>query len=497
MSDACPDNNAALSTENALKLKLGTHILKNRTTYNLNDQSLKAIQRYLRNASLNCSANDVDELDQTQSNDLTGDPKKRTLNLVTTSQGIAFPSAGILTVNSPDASVLFGSTAGVLTMTSTSLLGNVLRVDAIYGNDTTAALNNTLPFLTITAALAAAGSGDTIIIMPGTYAESFTIPTGVSVQGLNPNGVIISRSVSLATDLITMGENSRLSNVTLSLTSSSHVQLRGIVFPDTTYKTATVNAINLTVNNSSAGAGNSIVTGIQSVGSGSLGTEFPAVNGSTVTVNSTGSGAKRGILVSTANDFHIRDTKVTVTNAGAGSAIGVETSNASAIFTAHNATISGTNTGTPTAAADISQTTGSIILTATDLVNANANALGFSTRIAPTIIAWADSGNLAPGTNFMHVGTDNPGTQMFVRCNQKLIVKSLAVQSASAPGSTDTWTLFKNGIATGLTVSLTGSATGNVNASTSVSFAATDRISLRVVRGNIGSTEVVVTMELY
>jgi hypothetical protein len=376
------------------------------------------------------------------------------------------------------------------------LQGNSIRIDQVYGSDLRGSRNGT-PFATINAALNAAFSGDTVRIFPGTYNESFTIPNGVSILGIDLASVIISLNTTTATDLITMGENTRLENVTLSLTSSNHVQLRGIVFPGTTSTTAKVRTIVLTVNNSGAGAGTSNVYGVHSTGTGTPAQQTSALRASTVTVNSTGAGSKRGILVSTANNYHIRDSNVVVTNSGTGSAIGVETNNASAAFSAHTSTISGTNSNTPTAAADISQTLGSITIATTDLINANANGLGFSTAVSPTIITWADAGLLSAGTNFMHVGTSSPGNQMFVRCPQPLIVKSLSVQTATAPGSTDTWTVFKNGVSTGLAVSLTTPSTSNVNNSQSVSFATGDRISLQVVRGASGSSETNVTMLLY
>lgn len=376
------------------------------------------------------------------------------------------------------------------------LIGKVLRVDSVFGSDARGARHG-IPFASISAALSAAVSGDTVWIFPGTYAESFTIPSGVSVLGLTATAVKITKAVSIATDLITMGENSRLENITLTLTSSSHVQLRGVVFPGTTSATSKVVNIILTVDNSTAGAGTSNVYGIHSNGTGLPGEEFSALRASTLTVNSVGAGAKRGILVDSASDFHMRDSNIAVTNNGTGSAIGAETNNASATFTTRTSTISGINTGTPSAAADISQTAGIMTVATTDLLNANANGLGFSTAVSPNIIVWADSGTLSAGTNFMQVGTASPGNQMFVRCPQSLIVKSLSVQTATAPGSTDTWTLFKNGVATTFTVALTTPATSNVNNAKSVSFATGDRISLQIVRGSAGTTQTNVTMQLY
>lgn len=379
---------------------------------------------------------------------------------------------------------------GPMGATGPTDFGNVVRVDQVFGNDATGQRNGS-PFLTINAALAVALPGDVVWIFPGTYAESFTIPAGVTVRGLAQGAVTISKSVAVATDLVTMGENTRLEDVELILTSASHVNLRGIVFPGTTSATAKLRTATLFVDNASApGAGTSEVYGIHSNGTGTPGEETFAVNDCIITVNSTGLGAKRGILVDTPNDFHIRNANIAVTNTGGGSAIGVETNNAGALFTTRTSTISGTT-------ADISQTLGIMTIVTTDLLHATANGLGFSTDISPSLIVWADVGTLPAATNFMHVGTDTPANEMFVRTNQPLLVKSLSVRTRTPPGSTDTWTLFKNGIATPFTISLTTPNTDNVNNAQSVSYAPGDSISLQVTRGLAGASETVVVMDLY
>jgi hypothetical protein len=54
-------------------------------------------------------------------------------------------------------------------------------------------------FSTITAALAAAVSGDVVRVGPGTYAESFTIPSGVTVVGSSADAVVITGSGATGT----------------------------------------------------------------------------------------------------------------------------------------------------------------------------------------------------------------------------------------------------------------------------------------------------------
>jgi hypothetical protein len=96
-------------------------------------------------------------------------------------------------------------------MTGPAALGNVLRVDAVYGIDASGNRGG-LPYLTVGAAVAAAQSGDTVWILPGTYnlEAGITIPSGISIRGLSVQTVILQMlTVTAATTLITMGENTR------------------------------------------------------------------------------------------------------------------------------------------------------------------------------------------------------------------------------------------------------------------------------------------------
>src|SRR5713226_1305170 len=69
--------------------------------------------------------------------------------------------------------------------------GNLVWVDPVNGNDALAVRGRlTVPFLTLTAAKNAAQSGDTIIVMPGTYNERDLAKNGVNWHFLN--GAIIN-----------------------------------------------------------------------------------------------------------------------------------------------------------------------------------------------------------------------------------------------------------------------------------------------------------------
>lgn len=373
--------------------------------------------------------------------------------------------------------------------------GNVVRVDQVYGNDATG-VRNGQPFLTITAALAAALSGDACWIFPGTYAESFTIPDGVAIMGLTAGAVTISKTVAVATDLVTMGENTRLENVKLTLSSSSHVQLRGIVFPGTTSATAKVRTIVLKVDNSTADiGGSSNVYGIHSTGTGTPGEEVQALRASTIEVKSIGGGTKRALLVDSASDWHARDSNFLVTSAGgAGSYIAAETNHASAEIDLRTSTCQG-----PTA--DISQTLGTFTVVTTDLLTANANGLGFNTKISPSTIIFADPGSLPTGTNYLRPGSETTSPlEIFVRIAQPAVVKSLSIRARVAATVTPaTFTVRKNGIDTLLAATLGVGATSTLNNINSVSFTTGDSISLKVVRAAGGGVaqDVVVEVSLY
>ena len=73
-------------------------------------------------------------------------------------------------------------------MPTASLLqrtGNVIWVDAVFGDDASGAVDDPLhPFLTVGAALAVALSGDTVEVYPGSYAESITVGAGISLVGI-------------------------------------------------------------------------------------------------------------------------------------------------------------------------------------------------------------------------------------------------------------------------------------------------------------------------
>jgi hypothetical protein len=358
----------------------------------------------------------------------------------------------------------------------------VLRVDAVYGNDSTASISGT-PYATVNAAVSAATSGTTIWVHSGTYnlSAGITLPAGIALRGQNTQTTIIQMlSITADTTLLTMGENTRVEDLTLKLTSSEHHTLKGIVFGGTTSVTAKLRTCVLTVDNSAASSGGtSVVTGVESNGTGTLGSasfSFNSLKGSTINVYSNGGGAKRGILVSTSNIMSSRDMNIYVakptSTASTGSYVGVETADSSNLgsIELRSTTI---GTVTPTAgqsytASDILQTNPTTITDptylsspgiqigpGTDLVTKTAGSKGFSTYTYPTTVYYGLRGDLKNGTSggYLWPGTmvaaaggsgfpDTGTPQAYYRVQQPAIIAGLACGLSGAPGTGHTLTVL-------------------------------------------------------
>jgi hypothetical protein len=415
-----------------------------------------------------------------------------------------------------------------------SVFGNVLRVDAVNGNDATATVGGS-PYLTIAAAVSAATSGKTIWVLPGTYTltSGITLPDGVCLRGLNLQTCTIQMTgVTANTTLLTMGENCRVEDLTLKLTSSGHYTLKGIVFGGTSSVTSKLRTSVLTVDNSAASSGgSSTVCAVDCTGTGTLGSascSFKCIKGSTVNVLSNGGGTKRGILVSGTNVMSTRDTNIYVaqptSTASTGSYVGVETNDGLTGAIQLRSTTVGTVT--PTAgqsytASDILQTTPSTITDPTylaspgiqlgpgvDLVTKTAGGKGFSAYNYPTTLYYGLKGDLNVGTSngYMWPGTQAVGNNTFpdpsltvpafYRAQQPFILAGLAVFMSTGPGTGNTTTFTVRRTPVGGTIAdVTGYSLVFSNAETTKSFysgsqtfAAGDRIHVQVQYTGAGNS---------
>ena len=338
-------------------------------------------------------------------------------------------------------------------------LGGILRVDDVYGNDTSGNLSPYLhPFKTINGAIAKINAGgldnslNTIWIMPGRYNESIAIPAGVAVRGINIQSVHIQRlNASGSTTVVDMSANARVEDVTIDLTASSVTpgsSLIGVNFPDTTTNSAKLRTavVNVTYTGEDASVN---VYGVLSNGTTPTTlSSSDAIRASTV--NAQGHAGKiRGVYITGKNRFSIRDANIfaTDTSGAALNCIGCETIDPSGFLDLKSSSIQGSQY-------DISRTNGTIQLGLSDLLTSNANTKGFTISAYKSFLTFGFTGNPSAGTTYFMVpgilpianlSTTTPYNFTFP---QNTIVYGITARfnGEIAPGETITIALFKNNI---------------------------------------------------
>lgn len=356
-------------------------------------------------------------------------------------------------------------------------------VDPEHGDDPTALRgDDTFPFKTIGSAISVALSGDVVFLRPGSHATSgLTIPSGVAIRGASL-AVTKIESLGVATDttLVTMGKNTRLEDVTLTLTSSGHHTLTGVLFPETTSATAKVRTSVVIVDNSGAGAGTSQVVACLSTSTGDPGRETSAIRATTLRVTSSGDGKKRGLLHTGNGTFIVRD--VNCRSIGGTDSIGTEVDGAGTL-----GLDSGSFQGDT---ADWSQTSGTLRVNYALPVNANANGKSFTADATSSFLGFGDPGGVPPNsTRFFYFGNEqSTGEEVFYRMPRNSILKRMVARARVAPGGTASATIRvrRNGENTALLVVLSGSDTSDEDATHSETFQAGDDLSISVV-STVGS----------
>lgn len=410
----------------------------------------------------------------------------------------------------PNVTISTGS-SGAVTFTGLGF-GRTIRVDGINGNDSSGA-RGIGPFKTINAAVNVMTSGDTVWISPGTYELSapITLPANSSIRGMSLQTTTIQMTnVTSSLSMITMGENCRLEDLTISLSSNEHHDLTALLFPGTTSVTSKLRTAVVTVDNDSASlTGSSNICAVKSTGSGSLGDgnfSFNSLKGSTINVRSIGSGSKNGICLNGPNALTIRDVNVYVSGVvgSAGEFIGVMTMHSASELQMRTSSIFGTT-------ADISQNSGSIIVgPGTDIINRNANGKPFTTYVYPTTVAYGAIGDLTssnsavmyltPGSNVTQPGFSTGGKTVFpyppsyrvsYALEQKAVILGLSVSSSVGPGTGVTNIYIeKNGVKTEFTGSITDGILYSEYRSGSLTCNRFDLISLRVeMTGSANTTQ--------
>ena len=241
-------------------------------------------------------------------------------------------------------------------------MGNVVIVDQINGNDATGAIN-ALPFQTVNAAVTyVAGivlpaGGVTVWIMPGTYAltAGLTIPATCAMRGLNTQTTQLTWAATVpggTATMLTMGENTRVEDLSLTLTSTDGTtNLVGIALPGTTSVTSKLRVSVLTVDNSTVAVGTTTnVYGVLCSGAGVLGPatfSFNMLKGSTINVKSNGAGNKFGIFMpsTSASEVSTRDMNIYVaaptTATSTGLYVGIYTDNANSQVQVRTSSVAG------------------------------------------------------------------------------------------------------------------------------------------------------------
>ncbi|MDE2095805.1 MAG: hypothetical protein KGL39_01010 [Patescibacteria group bacterium] len=281
--------------------------------------------------------------------------------------------------------------------------GGVAVVDQANGLDSQGMVNG-YPFMTISAAMtaAAAFTPNLVIVYPGTYNEALNVPAGVKVTGASIQTATVQMlGVTTPTTLVTMGANSTLINLQLTLTSAANANLVGVAFAGSNNSNAKLRSVSINVTNTGA-------TTATTYGIASNCTGFPpdtnlAISGDTLTVTGSGAGATYGVyLQSGAHKFGVYNTQVTVT--GGGTPTGCVTAAVAGMeLEIGTCIISG-------AAADITQGAGStVLIRSTALVNSTAGGLGFATQITPSLLTFALSGALPTSgiTRYVYPGRQN------------------------------------------------------------------------------------------
>jgi hypothetical protein len=312
--------------------------------------------------------------------------------------------------------------------------------------------------------------GQTIYLLPGNHdiSAGLVLPSNISIRGASVQTCKIQLAATADTTLLTMGEQTRVEDVTLNLTSSQNHNLKGVVFGGTTTETAKLRTMVINVDNA-ASTGTSNVYGVECLGpQGSLGPgsfSFNSLKGLTINVKSNGSGNKRGILVSGSNIVTSRDVNIYVAaprqSTSTGSYVGVETNDVSNVGSAQlRSTTIGTVGGVTYSSSDILQTTPAVITNptylaspgiqvgpGTDLITKTAGGKGFSTYVYPTVLFYGFKGPIKSGAStngYLWYGTQASNQALFpdvtmppayFRVQQPSLLSGLSASLNKGPGA--------------------------------------------------------------
>jgi hypothetical protein len=414
-------------------------------------------------------------------------------------------------------------------------MGNTIVVDAVNGNDATGIVNG-LPFATVNAAVTYMGTlvlppgGVTVWILPGTYALTggLTIPNTCALRGLNTQTTRLTWDASVpggTATLLTMGDNTRLEDLTLTLSSTNATtNLVGVSLPGTSADTAKLRTMVLNVNNAGVATGSTTnVYGILDSGAGPLLPYDFALNftrGCTFNVYSNGGGTKRALLVNGPNTLSLRDTNFYVAAPtdplSTGSYVGAETNDNLAQAAFRSCSISGPTTAGGYTGSDVLQTLpvardtyGISIGPGTDLIHRTTGGKPFALTTTPAILAYSINATLLGAPRYFWPGVLPSGgdsTEVFFRFDRIVLIQGMSVNMRLAPGAGHNvvFTIRKSatgisgsGVATSMTLTVSDLATTGINLTAAVTINAGEYISLRADRSAAGAADISVQLDLY
>ena len=306
--------------------------------------------------------------------------------------------------------------------------GNFLTVDSIYGDDTQAGITpSTTSFKTINGAITHRSllpitPQQTIFVYPGTYYESIVIPKNTAIRGSSTQTTTISLSGPTGpTTLVTMGQQTRIEDLTMTLSSNSNLgQLVGILFPDNTTTSAKVRTCvaNVIYDGDDLTCPEMYGVLVSDTVTSKNYSPADAIRGASINVSSKKSGptGPYGIGVVGTSYFGVRDSNIYCTGpTGSNGPNGIATNNVGCFSTYKQCSIAGSLydviqqqilTGVPT-----------IQLAGTDLINATADGNGFTVNMEPSHMFFQLTSKInfggpgseiatTQGTYYLHVGSN-------------------------------------------------------------------------------------------
>jgi hypothetical protein len=278
--------------------------------------------------------------------------------------------------------------------------GNVIRVDAVYGNDTYGAVG-TYPFLTVNAAISAATTGNLVWVGAGIYTLTgpLVLSNSVAIRGAGTQSVQIQYlNATTSFTMVTMNSNCRIEDVTLTFTSSSTLtsgaEYAGFYIEGSNVLSTKIRGMVLNMSNYNPGGNVVGVLTRGDIASPELPTSADTMRGSTININTSGQIGGYASCVRVAGQTRVSERDMNNflvgTNCSGSRLIAKETVSAG-YLDMRASLIAATGTGlTNCSLAEISQTNLSsvIILSYTRLQYHSANGLGFTTAQIPTNVVY-------------------------------------------------------------------------------------------------------------